>query len=164
MSLTEANSHTGRNGKVCRRRIKRPIECNFCNIPFKTFKRLHEHTQTIHEEYGCTICGQIFKCLVSLQKHSMRHLPYAPYQCKICDEFGNTKRELVKHLEMKHPGVSVLEGMETIVQPCETLEFLNLTSEEWRTFAESLLPKTNKYDAAIAAGLDEISSSSDEES
>ena len=94
----------------------------------------------------------------------MMHSSYGPYQCKICDEFGNTKRELVKHLEMEHPGLSVLEGMETIVQPCEILEFLNITSEELRTFTASLLPKTNKYDAAIIAGLDEISSSSDEES
>ena len=82
-----------------------PLNCYFCNIPFRDSRHRETHMQ-MHksEEYPkCRICGCKYKELRYLQEHmAFRHYNESPHNCEICGKTFLRPKLLRNHMERTH--------------------------------------------------------------
>lgn len=84
------------------------FKCYYCSKVFATIKHLRNHVLSIHEgvRYKCKICNKVLKCQSAYKSHlKMFHLPKnnaSMFFCSRCSFKCHTKRELVKHMNVKH--------------------------------------------------------------
>ena len=107
-----------------------PVHCDFCGKGY-TKKNLRSHKKVCppkvktpeldvkRNEKGeriwvCEKCAKIFKKSSQLQRHEKKHLKVKDFQCSDCDVAYADKRNLIMHVNLKHPDSSLQFGL-----PCD---------------------------------------------
>ncbi|GAA52287.1 zinc finger protein sens [Clonorchis sinensis] len=118
------------------RRFGKSFICNQCRKDFASLNLLCAHTFSVHRGFRCTICRAQFTQRSNLQRHSLRHVGFKPFVCKICDKAYYRKDHLVRHIELTHPGCDPRVSLTVKLSSAECLDFLeklqqkNLESEQ----------------------------------
>ena len=106
------------------RRYAKSFNCNQCKKPFPSLSLLCEHTFAVHRAFRCTICGAQFTQRSNLQRHSLRHVGFKPFVCKVCDKAYYRKDHLVRHIELTHPGCDPRNNLTVKLSSAECLDYL----------------------------------------
>lgn len=101
------------------------FKCNQCSDVFKFLRDLHQHTISTHRSYRCKNCGSRFTQRSNLQRHSLKHVGFKPYQCGICDKAYNRKDHLMRHMRRIHPGVDASKNIRVLLTSSQSLDYLN---------------------------------------
>ena len=76
--------------------------CQTCN---KTFGNLRQHVRVVHEKvkFFCDICPKAYCSKDRLKIHIAKHMGIKPpFECNNCEKKYFDKRDLTKHIKVKH--------------------------------------------------------------
>merc|ERR1712173_440583 len=98
---------------------------NSCEKAYSTLKALKKHNKLTHEvdaeSVTCKICNKKLSTKFKLKAHMLVHTNAKPFSCVHCSETFKEKRNVIKHIKLKHQktaGVEV-EGTKKI---CDEME------------------------------------------
>jgi len=86
---------------------KMPYLCTLCGEGFLVLKTLEQHTASVHEgvRYDCTLCDSNFATPGGLKRHIEHvHEQRKPHLCTICGIGSKTPQALKHHMRYKHTG------------------------------------------------------------
>ncbi|PAA86165.1 hypothetical protein BOX15_Mlig001153g3 [Macrostomum lignano] len=112
-----------------RRPGNRTFPCNQCGIVFQSLAGLSKHTFTTHKVYKCTFCAASFTQRSNLQRHSLKHVGFKPFECRCCRKSYYRKDHLVRHIEVTHPGFDPKLSIDTRLSSAECLQYLERKHE-----------------------------------
>ena len=65
----------------------KPFRCDECQKSFMTSNQMLKHRKRhFHRNFGCEICGQMFKAKNELRDHAGVHTTERNYPCQLCDK------------------------------------------------------------------------------
>ena len=80
--------------------------CAQCDKAYCTAKSLKKHRQLVHmrgvAECTCPICHKVLSSLIKLRAHRLTHSDHQPVSCQLCSQRFKEKRNLIKHMKLKH--------------------------------------------------------------
>ena len=103
----------------------RVFSCNQCQDEFNSLYDLEHHTISKHETYRCMCCRASFTQRSNLQRHSLKHVGFKPFECGICDKSYFRKDHLMRHMETSHPDVPPRESIRILLTSSESLDYLS---------------------------------------
>ncbi|CAL8095920.1 unnamed protein product [Calicophoron daubneyi] len=106
------------------RRYGKSFVCNQCRKEFTSLSLLCTHTFSVHRGFRCTICRAQFTQRSNLQRHSLRHVGFKPFVCKVCDKAYYRKDHLVRHIELTHPGCDPRTSLTVKLSSADCLDYL----------------------------------------
>ena len=109
---------------------KRKYACNQCNAEYKLLGDLNHHTLNIHHSYRCMFCGVKFSRRWNLERHSLRHVGFKPFECGVCDRPYKRKDHLMRHMNRRHPGVDASKNIRVFLTSSESLNYLRRLQTE----------------------------------
>ena len=84
--------------------FKCPIES--CDKAYSTLKALKKHKKLSHEvdvsSVTCNICQKKLSTKFKLKAHMLVHTSAKPFSCVHCNETFKEKRNVIKHIKLKH--------------------------------------------------------------
>ncbi|VEN48806.1 unnamed protein product [Callosobruchus maculatus] len=109
-----------------------PGRCMYCNVAFKSIKRIDEHIKTNHPDFVAYASGKIYECKncmyktaskINFQKHVLncnrsrfstlekqpnviKNVSSKIYECTNCSYKASYKRRFCNHLFKKHPNAA----------------------------------------------------------
>lgn len=99
--------------------------CNQCQGVYNSLRDLEQHTISKHETYRCMYCNASFTQRSNLQRHSLKHVGFKPFECGICDKSYFRKDHLMRHMETSHPEVPARENIRVLLTSSESLDYLS---------------------------------------
>lgn len=81
----------------------KPKACYDCGKIFESESKMKRHYQAMHESkprFPCPICGNLFKSLLVLQKHSKVHV--GPFNCPHCSTEFQEREQYDLHIQEEH--------------------------------------------------------------
>ena len=109
---------------------RRNFLCNQCHDAFNSLRDLERHTVNTHVSYRCTYCDANFTQRSNLQRHSLKHVGFKPFECGICDKSYFRKDHLMRHMETSHPSVPACENIRILLTSSQSLDYLSSHKEE----------------------------------
>lgn len=76
------------------------FSCDQCGREFLVKKSLISHLwrhQQVSKEYGCSVCGKMFKFKHQVKRHEKYHDDYRPFKCHLCDCAYKDLTDLRRH-------------------------------------------------------------------
>ena len=77
-----------------------------CNKAYSTLKALKKHKKLSHEvdlsSVTCKICNKKLSTKFKLKAHMLVHTNAKPFSCVHCNETFKEKRNVIKHIKLKH--------------------------------------------------------------
>lgn len=82
--------------------------CSFCGFNTNLIKMFVQHNDSVHteeKEFCCAYCGLKFQCSAELLQHlQLNLLKYV--HCPHCEAKNSQRQQILKHIQVKHPGKS----------------------------------------------------------
>ncbi|XP_029637585.1 uncharacterized protein LOC115212909 [Octopus sinensis] len=82
--------------------------CSLCGFNTNLIKMFVQHNDSVHseeKEFCCAYCGLIFQCSAELLQHlQLNLLKYV--HCPHCEAKNSQRQQILKHIQVKHPGKS----------------------------------------------------------
>ncbi|XP_014767533.1 uncharacterized protein LOC106867237 [Octopus bimaculoides] len=82
--------------------------CSLCGFNTNLVKMFVQHNDSVHseeKEFCCAYCGLIFQCSAELLQHlQLNLLKYV--HCPHCEAKNSQRQQILKHIQVKHPGKS----------------------------------------------------------
>ena len=86
--------------------LKFKCTINSCEKAYSTLKALKKHNKLTHEvdaeTVTCKICNKQLSTKFKLKAHMLVHSNAKPFSCAHCSETFKEKRNVVKHMKLKH--------------------------------------------------------------
>eukprot|EP00092_Neocalanus_flemingeri_P012971 GFUD01013976.1.p1 GENE.GFUD01013976.1~~GFUD01013976.1.p1 ORF type:complete len:1261 (+),score=305.37 GFUD01013976.1:94-3876(+) len=86
--------------------LKHTCTENACNKAYSTLKALKKHQKNTHEVdinlVTCKICQKQLSTKFKLRTHMLVHTNAKPFSCTHCSETFKERRNVVKHIKLKH--------------------------------------------------------------
>ncbi|KAF7257058.1 Zinc finger protein [Paragonimus skrjabini miyazakii] len=141
------------------RRFGKSFVCNQCHKDFASLNLLCAHTFSVHRGFRCTICRAQFTQRSNLQRHSLRHVGFKPFVCKVCDKAYYRKDHLVRHIEVSHPGRDPRVSLTVKLTSAECLDYLeklqqNTTEAKQAQLLHQAPPVSESVNPEFSYGVD----------
>ncbi|KAF5400465.1 Zinc finger protein, partial [Paragonimus heterotremus] len=141
------------------RRFGKSFICNQCHKDFASLNLLCAHTFSVHRGFRCTICRAQFTQRSNLQRHSLRHVGFKPFVCKVCDKAYYRKDHLVRHIEVSHPGRDPRVSLTVKLTSAECLDYLeklqqNTTEAKQAQLLHQAPPMSESVNPEFSYGVD----------
>ena len=91
-----------------------------CEKAYSTLKALKKHNKLTHEvdidSVTCKVCNKQLSTKFKLKAHMLVHSNAKPFSCSHCSETFKEKRNVVKHMRLKH----MVNGGQKELKTCST--------------------------------------------
>ena len=113
------------------------FKCNQCQRICHSLSQLQTHTYTMHGQFRCTVCKATFTQRSNLQRHSLRHVGFKPFECAVCLRAYFRKDHLVRHMESVHPDAPIQNNIISRLTSAESLDYLERMEKASRNQANN---------------------------
>ena len=153
--------------------LKFKCEKENCDKAYSTIKALKKHVKLTHEldpeSVTCKICNKQLSTKFKLKAHMLVHSNAKPFSCTHCSETFKEKRNVVKHIKLKHIRPKVLKPINDAKFAAAAAASANANnaenhSETGESCEESPGETVQTYEAAISniVSLNDVSNVEDQ--